>query len=121
MKRLTDAARRKRAGLCRARLLIIHHDNAPAQSSFRVSQFLSGKGISAMDHPPYSPDLASADFCLFPNLKSVLKEKRFSDVDIKSSVKKKLIPVQDFKNCSQQWPKRWEYYKELEGHYFEKF
>jgi hypothetical protein len=23
------------------------------------------KGISAMDHPPYSPDLAPADFWLF--------------------------------------------------------
>jgi hypothetical protein len=51
-----------------------------------VSQFLAGKGISAMDHPLYSPDLAPADFWLFPELKSVLKEKRFSDTeDIKSS------------------------------------
>jgi hypothetical protein len=54
-----------------------------------VSQFLSGKGISAMDHQPYFPDLAPADFWLFPKLKSVLKGKRFSDFeDIKSSVKK---------------------------------
>jgi hypothetical protein len=42
-----------------------------------------------MDHPSYSPDLAPADFWLFPKLKSVLKEKRSSDVeDIKSSLKK---------------------------------
>jgi histone-lysine N-methyltransferase SETMAR len=54
-----------------------------------VSQFLTGKGISAMDHPPYSPDLAPAVFWLFPELKSVLKGKRFSDVEgIKSYVKK---------------------------------
>jgi histone-lysine N-methyltransferase SETMAR len=53
-----------------------------------VSQFLVGKGISAMDHPPYSPDLSAADFCLFPELKSVLKGKCISDLeDIKSSVK----------------------------------
>jgi histone-lysine N-methyltransferase SETMAR len=57
--------------------------------SNRISQFLAGKGISAMAHPPYSPDLAPADFCLFPKLKSVLIEKRFSDVkDIKSYTKK---------------------------------
>jgi hypothetical protein len=38
-----------------------------------------------MDHPPYSPALAPGDFWLFPKFKSVLKEKRFSDVeDIKS-------------------------------------
>jgi hypothetical protein len=54
-----------------------------------VSQFLAEKGISAMDHPPYSPDLVPADFWLFPKLKSVVRGKRFSDVEqIKSSVKK---------------------------------
>jgi hypothetical protein len=42
-----------------------------------------------MDHLPYSPDLAPADFWLCPKLKSVLKGKCFSDVeDIKSFVKK---------------------------------
>jgi hypothetical protein len=82
-------------------------------------QFLAGKGISAMDHPPYSPDLAPADFWLFPKLKSVLKGKRFLDVDIKSPVEKILtvIPVQDFRNCSEQRPKFWEHCKELEGDY----
>jgi hypothetical protein len=54
-----------------------------------VSQFLPEKGISTMDQLPYSPDLAPDDFCLFPELKSVLKGKRFLDVeDIKSSMKK---------------------------------
>jgi hypothetical protein len=51
-------------------------DNAPAHSSLRVSQFLAGKGISAMDHSPYSLDLAPADFWLFPKLRSALKAKR---------------------------------------------
>jgi hypothetical protein len=51
-------------------------------------QFLAGKCISVMDHPQYSPDLAQADFWLLPELKNMLKGKRFSDVqDIKSSVK----------------------------------
>jgi hypothetical protein len=53
-----------------------------------VLQFLVGKAISAMDHPPYSCDLTPADFWLFPKLKSVLEGKRFTDIDIKSSVKK---------------------------------
>jgi hypothetical protein len=44
-----------------------------------------------VDHPPYSPDLAPADFWLFPKLESLLERKRFSDVeDIKSSGKKML-------------------------------
>jgi hypothetical protein len=77
-----------------------------------------------MDHPLYSPDLAPADIWLFPELKSVLKGKRFADVeDVKSSVKNILtdIPVQDFKNCFEQWQKRLEHCKESDGEYFEKF
>jgi hypothetical protein len=54
-----------------------------------VSQFLAEKDISTMDHLPYSPDLAPDDFWLFSELKSVLRGKRFFEVeDIKSSMKK---------------------------------
>jgi hypothetical protein len=70
-----------------------------------VSQFLAGKGISAMDHPPYCLDLAPSDFWLFQKLKRVLKGKCFSDVEnIKSSVENKNfdIRVQDFKNCFER-------------------
>jgi hypothetical protein len=31
------------------------------------------------------------------------------------------IPIQDFENCFEQWPKSWERSKELVGDYFEKF
>jgi hypothetical protein len=88
-----------------------------------VLQFLAGKGISAMGHPLYSPDLASADFWLFPELESVVKGKRFSEVEDITSVEKILkdILAQDFKNCFEQWAKRWEHCKEMEGDYFEKF
>jgi transposase len=71
-----------------------------------------------MDQPLYSPDLAPADFWLFPKLKSVLKRKHFLYVeDIQSSVENifTYIPVQEFKNCFEQWPKCWENCKELEG------
>jgi hypothetical protein len=92
--------RRKRGDLWRDRSLIFHHENAPAYSSLRVSQSLSGKGISAMDHPSHSADLAPDDFWLFPELKSVLKGKRFLDIEIIKSFAKKIsrnILVQDFK------------------------
>jgi hypothetical protein len=74
LKRLIGAMRRKRGELWRDRSLILHHDNAPANSSLRVSQFSAGKGISSMDHLPYSPDLAPADFWLFPNSRVCGKE-----------------------------------------------
>ena len=31
-------------------------------------------GIKTVAHPPYSPDLAPCDFCLFPKLKDCLYE-----------------------------------------------
>jgi hypothetical protein len=47
----------------------------------------------------------------------MLKGKRFSDDDNTSSVKKKLtdISVEDFKNRYEQWLKRWDHSKILEG------
>jgi hypothetical protein len=98
LKRLIAAVRPGRGEFWRDRALILRHDNAPAHSSLRVTQILAGKCISAMDHPPYSPDLFPADFWLFPEFKSVLKARRFSDAgDIKSFVKKKI----DIHSCSR--------------------
>jgi hypothetical protein len=31
-----------------------------------------------LEHPPYAPDLAPADFCLFPKLKPFLAGQRFT-------------------------------------------
>jgi histone-lysine N-methyltransferase SETMAR len=31
-----------------------------------------------LEHPPYSPDLAPSDFCLFPKLKLFLAAQRYS-------------------------------------------
>ena len=39
---------------------------------------LRGLKYDLLEHPPYSPDLAPSDFCLFPNLKKFVAGKRFS-------------------------------------------
>jgi histone-lysine N-methyltransferase SETMAR len=38
------------------------YDNASAHPSGVVSEFLAKRGIPVLSHPPYSPDLAPADF-----------------------------------------------------------
>jgi hypothetical protein len=43
------------------------HDNAPSHFSGVVLKFLAKRGISALSHPSYSPDLAPADFLYFLN------------------------------------------------------
>jgi histone-lysine N-methyltransferase SETMAR len=73
MKRLIDAVKCKRGELWRDHSLFLHHNKSLAHSSLQVSQFLAGKGISAMDHPPYSPDLAPSDFRLHTERKVFLR------------------------------------------------
>ena len=44
-------------------------------------RFLAKKQVTQVTQPPYSPDLASCDFCFFPKLRSPLKGKRFQTVN----------------------------------------
>jgi hypothetical protein len=62
--RLQESVWRKRPELWPDKW-ILHHDNAPAHDALSVRQFLAKKSITKMDHPLYSPDLASCDFWPF--------------------------------------------------------
>jgi histone-lysine N-methyltransferase SETMAR len=43
-------------------------------------------GFQCLDHPPYSPDLATSDYHLFPALKEQLKSRHFlSDMEVISA------------------------------------
>ena len=44
-------------------------DNAPVYISILITDYLTKMGIKTVPHPPYSPDLASCDFRLFPKLR----------------------------------------------------
>ena len=81
---------------------LLHHDNAPAHSSNLVQQFLAKHKMVQLRQPPYSPDIAPCDFCMFPNLKMTLKGKRFDDIDtIQSNATRELkaIPKSAFEDC----------------------
>ncbi|GBP23713.1 Histone-lysine N-methyltransferase SETMAR [Eumeta japonica] len=58
--------------------IILHHDNASCHTSAETTRFLEGQKIKLMGHPPYSPDLASKDFYLFPSVKNKLSGQRLS-------------------------------------------
>jgi hypothetical protein len=77
LKGLIDAMRQKQGELWRDHSLILHQDNELAHSLIRLSQFLAGKGIFAMDHPLYSPALAPADLWLFTEINRVRQGKVF--------------------------------------------
>jgi histone-lysine N-methyltransferase SETMAR len=75
---LRDADRRKCLEKWRINSWFLLHDNAPAHQSVLVEDFLS-KNVTTLKHPPYSPDMAAADFYLLPQMKSALKGRYFCD------------------------------------------
>jgi histone-lysine N-methyltransferase SETMAR len=42
------------------------HDNVSAHRTLATQKKLAYLGFQCFDHPPYSPDLASTDYHLFP-------------------------------------------------------
>ena len=60
--------RRKRPALFKSGQWHFQQDNAPVHNSILVTDYLTKMGIKTLPQPPYSPDLAPCDFCLFLKL-----------------------------------------------------
>jgi transposase len=101
---------------------MLQHDNAPAHSSFLVRDFLAKHATTVLPQPPYSPDLAPADFFLFPKLKSTVKGRRFESTEaIKTNSLAELrsIPTKAFQEYFRTLTKRWQQCIQSRGEYFE--
>ena len=69
-----------------------------------VSEFLAKNKTVIMPQPPYSPDLARADFFLFPKLKTPMKGKHFATIgEINEKLKQELLAIPKSALC---WHKR---------------
>ena len=111
--------RRPCTGVCGIKLL---HDNAPANKSTMVQEYLKESGLDVLDHPPYSPDLSPCDFWLFPTLKEMLAGHHFeSHCGIGSAVYQCLqhIPKEDYRAAFRKWVDRCKMSVEAGGTYFE--
>ena len=71
----TKRFRRKRPALFKSGQWHFHQDNAPVHYSILVTDYLTKMDIKTVPHPPYSPDLAPSDFCLFPKLRGCRYER----------------------------------------------
>ena len=92
--RLRDAVRRKRPELWESQTWMLHHDNAPAHATILIRSYLAKDQTSVVPHLPYSPDLALADFFLFPKLKTTLKWRRFQTTEeIKKNATRELRAI----------------------------
>jgi hypothetical protein len=69
LRRLRENVRRKRTKLWRNHNWLLHHDDAPAHTSLKTTEFGTNNNMVIVLHPPYSTDLAPCDFALFPKLK----------------------------------------------------
>ena len=79
--RLREAIPQKCTELLKTQLWILQHDNASAYTSMLVREFLAENKTVIMPQPPNSPELASADFFLFPKLKTPMELKRFATIE----------------------------------------
>jgi histone-lysine N-methyltransferase SETMAR len=101
---------------------VLHHDNAPGHTALSIREFLAKKNIPILPHPPYSPDPAPYDFCLFPELKLTLKHHHFGTMEnIQKIVTDELhtLTENNFLSCYDQWKKRWNHCVTSQGSYFE--
>jgi histone-lysine N-methyltransferase SETMAR len=76
LRRLRNSIRRKHLELWRRKNWLLLH-NAPAHYSALVQKELAKRQVTVLSHPPYSPDLTTCDFFLFPRLKEKIHGHRF--------------------------------------------
>ena len=90
----------------------MHQSTTPS-----LSDYLIKMGIKTVPHPPYSPDIAPCDFCLFPKLRGCCHE---TIEEMKEAVTKVIdkFTKEDFHGVLQKLLER---YKCIEagGDYFE--
>lgn len=97
----------------------IHIDNARPHL---VDAFLQDNGLTRLQHPPYSPDLAPSDFFLFGFLKMQMEGKNFeSDEELFDAASNVLrcIPNTTLRDVYHEWIQRLKRCIEMNGEYVE--
>ncbi len=120
--RLLKRIQRVRPALYATKDFFLLHDNACPHTAALVQQFLALKTVSALHHPPYSPDLSSPDYFAFQRLKLLVKGQLFEDIPtIERNVTAalKTIPQTDFEQALRGLEARAQRCVDLNGMYFE--
>ena len=74
---LREKVRRKQTEPFANNSWILHHENEPAHTALSVRELLATKQITVLEHPAYSPDLASSEFFSVPEYKENIEKKAF--------------------------------------------
>ena len=97
-------------------------DNAPVYNSILVTDYLTKMGIKAVPQPPYSPDLAPCDFCLFPKLNDKLRGCRYETIEEMQEAVTKVtdtLTQEDFDGAFEKLLERYNKCIEAGGNYFD--
>ena len=123
LSRLREAVRRKRPAIWQDNSYHLLHDNMPAHTAVPTFAAMVETSMKVVEHPPYSPDLAPADFWFFPFLKSQIRGRAFASVaELQDALMVVIgcIPKSMFHECiHQKLPERWRKCIAAGGDYFE--
>ncbi len=62
-----------------------HWDNAPVHTAAVVTNWMAARRFQVIEHLPYSPDLALANFFLIPSVKRELAGKTLTQKTLKKA------------------------------------
>ncbi len=119
---LVETARHQRRKTKKVPLWFLQ-DNAPVHTAGVSRSTIEAAGLTLVDHPPYSPDLAPSDFWLFRHLKKYLRGKTFATKeDLKAAVQNFFAecPPDFYKNAFFELVSRWQKCVDRNGGYVEK-
>ncbi len=123
LSRLREAIRRKQPAIWNDNSYRLLHDNAPAHTAVPTFAAMVETSMKVVQHPPYSPDLAPADFWFFPYLKGQIRGRAFANVaQLQDALMEEIskIPRRMFHECiHQRLPERWRKCVAAGGDYFE--
>jgi len=82
----------------------LQHDNARPHTGLKTVEHIANLGWTALQHPPYSPDLAPSDFHLFRPMKDGLRGQHFpsNDAVIRAVKQWTTSAGADFYECGMQ-------------------
>jgi transposase len=87
-----------------------------------IKEFLAKSNVTKLEYPPYSPDLAAADFYLFSQMKLALNGRRLcgtADIVINAKEELKRLSQNDLLEGFQHLYSRWQNDKVAQWDYFE--
>ncbi len=99
-----------------------HWDYGSVHMAAVVQDWFAAHNIQRLEHPPYSPDLAPADFFLFRRVKEELAGKTLDKGTLKTTWERVVrnIAIEEFATAFRWWYERCEKCVRIGGGYVEK-